>query len=109
MAKRSGRVWLTIALAITLNAATVMNGQSTSGARSTQAQVIGVPGASNSTPSLAAAGLTVAVVWTATKDGRSNVYVAMSGDGVVRRSRRQRASMIGMATPVRPTNSRHGP
>src|SRR5205085_12094810 len=54
---------------------------STSGPRSTRLQTIGVPGASNSTPSLAAAGQTVAAVWTAAKDGRSNVYVAMSGDG----------------------------
>jgi hypothetical protein len=42
---------------------------------------LGVPGASNSTPSLAAAGRTVAAIWTATKDGAADVYLSMSRDG----------------------------
>lgn len=39
-----------------------------------------VAGATNATPSVAVAGRTVAVVWTATKDGATNVYVAVSDD-----------------------------
>jgi hypothetical protein len=39
-----------------------------------------VPGR-NATPSLAVSGSTVAAVWTASKDGVSNVYLAMSTDG----------------------------
>jgi hypothetical protein len=42
---------------------------------------LAVPGASNSTPSLTATGRTVAAVWTATRDGNANVYVAISSDG----------------------------
>jgi hypothetical protein len=81
MANRSGRALVTIGIAIALSTNTVMRGQSTSEVRSAQVQTLGLPGASNSTPSLAAAGQAVAAVWTAMKDGRSNVYVAMSGDG----------------------------
>ena len=44
-------------------------------------QTLAVPGAANTTPSLAASGRTVAAVWTATKDGAANVYVALSSDG----------------------------
>lgn len=80
MTKRRARVSTALWMAIGLTTGTVASGQSTSSARSAQVQTIGVPGASNSTPSLAAAGQTMAAVWTATKDGRSNVYVAMSGD-----------------------------
>src|SRR5688500_5001490 len=42
---------------------------------------LGVPGAVNGTPSLTIAGRTVAAVWTATQDGATNVYLAMSNDG----------------------------
>jgi hypothetical protein len=80
MTKRNGRALIALAIAIGLGAAAVTRGQSTSGSRSAQPQTIGVPGASNSTPSLAAAGQTVAVVWTASKDAISNVYLAMSAD-----------------------------
>lgn len=44
-------------------------------------EMLAVPGATNTTPSLAASGRTVAAVWTATKDGAANVYVALSSDG----------------------------
>jgi len=80
MTKRSGRALIALC-AIGLSTDAVIRGQSTNGVRSAEVQTIGVPGASNSTPSLAAAGQIVAVVWTAAKDGRSNVYIAMSGDG----------------------------
>lgn len=42
---------------------------------------VGVPGAVNGTPSLAVLGRSVAAVWTTTKDGAANVYLAMSDDG----------------------------
>ena len=42
---------------------------------------LGVRGAVNGTPSLAVSGRIVAAVWTTTKDGAANVYVAMSSDG----------------------------
>jgi hypothetical protein len=42
---------------------------------------LGLPGAVNGTPSLTTAGRTVAAVWTATQDGATNVYLAMSNDG----------------------------
>jgi hypothetical protein len=81
MTKRNAGALIGLGIAIGLSTYTVVQGQSTSGVQSAQLQTIGVPGASNSTPSLAAAGQTVAAVWTAAKDGSSNVYVAMSGDG----------------------------
>ena len=42
---------------------------------------LGVAGHVNTTPSLASAGRAVAAVWTATKDGSANVYLAISRDG----------------------------
>ena len=42
---------------------------------------LGVAGAVNATPALTVAGRTVAAVWTATKDGATNVYLATSDDG----------------------------
>lgn len=44
-------------------------------------QTLAVPGASSSTPSLAASGRTVAAIWTATKEGSTNLYLAISNDG----------------------------
>src|SRR5262245_24583599 len=41
---------------------------------------LGVAAAVNATPSLAVDGRTVAAVWTASKDGAANVYVATSTD-----------------------------
>src|SRR5688572_4849447 len=60
----------------------IMAGQALRGAQSmSPATTLGVPGAVNATPSLAIAGRTVAAVWTATKDGPTNVYLATSNDG----------------------------
>jgi hypothetical protein len=42
---------------------------------------LGIAGAVNGTPSLAVLGRTVAAVWTTTKEGAANVYLAMSSDG----------------------------
>jgi hypothetical protein len=42
---------------------------------------LGVSGATNASPSLAAVDRTVVAVWTAAKDGVTNVYVATSSDG----------------------------
>jgi hypothetical protein len=50
-------------------------------AQSPPAQTLAVPGAANATPSLAVSGRRVAAVWTATKDGKANVYLAVSSDG----------------------------
>jgi hypothetical protein len=50
-------------------------------AQSPAPQTLAVPGAANTTPSLAVSGRTVAAVWTATKDGIANVYFARSSDG----------------------------
>ena len=58
-----------------------VSGQSTGGAPSAALGTFGVSGASNSTPSLAASGQTVAAVWTAAKDGSTNLYFALSNDG----------------------------
>lgn len=44
-------------------------------------QTLAVPGTSNSTPSLTASGRTVAALWTATKEGNTNLYLAISNDG----------------------------
>ena len=46
-----------------------------------QTLTVGVTGALNATPSLAASGRTVAAVWTAAKDGAANLYVSTSSDG----------------------------
>ncbi len=43
--------------------------------------ILGVAGHVNTTPSLTSAGRAVAAVWTATKDGSANVYLAISSDG----------------------------
>ena len=55
---------------------------------------LNVAGAVNATPALTVAGRTVAAVWTATKDGATNVYLATSADGgatVLRARTRQRS------------------
>lgn len=76
-----GRRVIAGTVGIALAAAIGVFGQS---ARDTQSTAtLGVPGYSNSTPSLAAAGRTVAAVWTATKDGIANAYLSVSHDGGV--------------------------
>lgn len=55
--------------------------QSPSTALRGQSPSLGVAGAVNGTPSLAVLGRTVAAVWTTTKEGAADVYVATSTDG----------------------------
>ena len=76
---RSGRVLIALSAAIAVSLMT-LNGQSNR-EQARQPQTLAVSGASNSTPSLAAEGRTVAAVWTATKSGSTNVYFALSNDG----------------------------
>ena len=52
-------------------------------AQSPESQTLAVAGAVNATPSLAASGRSVAAVWTATKEGKTNVYIALSSDSGV--------------------------
>src|SRR5262245_42985597 len=64
----------------------LVSGLSNESARAVQAtrppMTLAVPGATNSTPAIAAFGRSVAVVWTATaKNGPTNVYIATSADG----------------------------
>ena len=77
MRSRRALIALWAAAAVT---SITLNGQS-SGEQARNLQTLAVSGASNSTPSLAAEGRTVAAVWTATKDGSTNVYFALSNDG----------------------------
>lgn len=72
---------IVIGVFVGFNAAATVDGQSIGAQKSAAVQTLGVQGASNSTPSLTAAGRTVAVVWTAAKEGVSNVYLAVSTDG----------------------------
>ena len=67
--------------AFALNGTGGISGQSMPAPRLAPLQTMGVPGASNSTPSLTAVGRTVAVVWTASKDGSTDLYLAISNDG----------------------------
>ena len=76
---RSRRALIALWAAVAVTSIT-LNGQS-SGEQARNLQTLAVSGASNSTPSLAAEGRTVAAVWTATKDGSTNVYFAVSNDG----------------------------
>src|SRR5215213_7027266 len=46
-----------------------------------QSTTLGLPGAVNATPSLAVAGRAIAAVWSVSKDGAADVYLAMSSDG----------------------------
>jgi len=60
------------------------SGQSARVAGAAPPQTLGVPGASNTTPSLFALGRTALVVWTAAREGKSNIYLAVSRDGGVK-------------------------
>ena len=80
---KSGRALVALWIAIAINSV-AMNGQSTRAGDSAPPQTLGALGASNSTPSLFAVGQTAVVVWTAAKDGMSNVYLAVSSDGGVK-------------------------
>lgn len=70
---------IAVTVCIALAAGVGVFGQVTRDARALA--TLSVPGSSNSTPSLAAAGRTVAAVWTATRDGAANVYLSVSNDG----------------------------
>ena len=76
------RALITAAVACGLSAGGSTAGQSTRAAQSASPQTtFGVSGATNATPALTVAGRTVAAVWTATKEGATNVYLATSNDG----------------------------
>ena len=81
MGPRRRSAFVTAAVAAGLTVAIGLWSRSIEAQRPASLQTLGVPAASNSTPSLAAAGRTVAVVWTAAKEGTSNVYLAVSSDG----------------------------
>jgi hypothetical protein len=57
-----------------------MQAQPAPASRAAARQTLRVAGASNSTPSLASVGGTVAAIWTATTAGKTNVYLATSSD-----------------------------
>jgi hypothetical protein len=71
---------MTLAIVAGLGVAGIVAGQSTAQIAS-PAQILAVPGASNSTPSLTALGRTVAAAWTTTKEASTNLYLAISNDG----------------------------
>ena len=77
---RAALITLGIAVAA-LSAEPRISSQSNRAIESVPAQTLAVSGAANATPSLAALGQTVAAVWTAAKDGATNVYLAVSSDG----------------------------
>src|SRR5687767_5252942 len=74
MTRRTTLIVATVCFALTGAARTQT--PSTPGASTT----LGLPDDVNATPSLAAAGRTVAAVWTTSKEGAGNVYLAMSND-----------------------------
>src|SRR5688500_908631 len=66
---------------------------------------LSVPGHASSTPSITADGRTVAVVWTATKDGMANLYLATSSDSGATFSTPRRVNDVegdAGATPEQP-------
>jgi hypothetical protein len=81
MSTKTGSVLILIGITLGQNAPGNIRAQSTATERPSSQQTLAVPGASNSTPSLTAAGRTVAAIWTATKDGSTNLYLAISNDG----------------------------
>lgn len=78
---RNARRLLALIAAIALNWLPGAQGQSILTKETADLETLGVPGASNSTPSLAAAGRIVAAVWASAKEGSANVYLAVSRDG----------------------------
>jgi hypothetical protein len=72
---------VTLGMAISLTTVPMTSAQSNRAAISAPLQTLAVSGAASSTPSLAARGRTVAAVWTASKGGATNVYLAISSDG----------------------------
>ena len=99
-----------------LTAAGSTEGQIARSVAPTSAQpTLGVTGAVNATPSLTADGRTIAAVWTTSKDGAGNVYVATSTDAGVTFSEPRRVNDVdGDATanneqPPRVAMSGSGP
>ena len=76
-----GRALITLAIVSGLGAVGRTQGESSRAGQAGSATTLGVAGAVNTTPSLAIAGGTIAAVWTATKDGGTNVFLAVSNDG----------------------------
>ena len=72
---------VTLGVILSLSVVPFIAAQSNGYAGSVPLQTLAVPGAASSTPSLAAIGRTAAAVWTASKNGATNVYLAMSSDG----------------------------
>src|SRR5688572_6880623 len=81
MSTKSRSALIILGMALGLDATDIVSGQSAPAFRLSAMQTLAAPGASNSTPSLAADGRTVAAIWTATKDGSTNLYLAISHDG----------------------------
>src|SRR5215203_1031914 len=78
------RASLVVWAAISMSFVATPSGQSARVAGAAPPQTLGVPGASNTTPSLFALGRTALVVWTAAREGKSNIYLAVSRDGGVK-------------------------
>ena len=75
------RALMTVMVCAGLTAAWSTAGQTPRSAPPTSAQTtLGVTGAVNATPSLTVDGRTIAAVWTSSKDGAGNVYMATSSD-----------------------------
>ncbi|MEO5742838.1 MAG: sialidase family protein [Vicinamibacterales bacterium] len=73
---------MTATVALGLSAGGGMSGQTTRGSEASPGEAtLGVAGAVNATPALTTAGRNIAAVWTATKDGATNVYLATSDNG----------------------------
>lgn len=82
MTARIRRILMTAAVASVLTAGGSTGAQSLRRTQSSSPQAtLGVPGAMNSTPALTVAGRSIAAVWTATREGVTNVYLATSTDG----------------------------
>jgi len=81
MGTKNRSVLMMLGIALALHATASIRGQSTPAPPSAPLQTLGVAGAVNSTPSMAAAGRTAAAVWTAARGGSTDLYLAVSNDG----------------------------
>jgi hypothetical protein len=72
---------LVLSIVIGMSSVATMSSQTTRARDAAPLQTLGVPGASNTTPSLFSVGQTAVVVWTAASEGKSNIYLAVSTDG----------------------------
>ena len=86
---------MTVVICAGLTEAGSTAGQTARSAPLTSRQtMLGVTGAVNATPSLTVDGRTIAAVWTASKDGATNVYVATSSDAGATFSEPQRVNDV---------------